>query len=97
MKQMVLSLERIKVEKSVKENYHFQVRKLSEQRNTVAHRAIGIVSAITEIYGNNEVVTIPSSTMKLMKEVTEEYNNLSEQMKHTDLLIDLAGQKMDEA
>ena len=35
--------------------------------------------------------------MKLMKEVTEEYNNPSEQMKHTDLLIDLAGQKMDEA
>ena len=34
--------------------------------------------------------------MKLMKEVTEEYNN-PEQMKHTDLLIDLAGQKMDEA
>ena len=56
----------------------------------------GIVSAITDIYGNKEVVTIPS-TMKLMKEVTEEYNNLSEQMKHTDLLIDLAGQKMDEA
>ena len=60
----------------VKDNYYIQVKKLGEQRNTVAHRAIGIVSAITQIYGDKEVVTIPPSTMELMREVTNEYLSL---------------------
>ena len=59
MKQMVLSPEGIKVQKTVKENYYIQVKKLSEQRNTVVPQGPGIVSAITDIYGNKEVVTIP--------------------------------------
>lgn len=81
----------------IKENYYIQVKKLAEQRNTVAHRAIGVISAITEIYGSNSPYPLPNSTMELMKNIVTEYDNISEQMKHTDLLIDLADQTMDEA
>jgi len=81
----------------IKSNYYDQIKKFSEQRNTVAHRAIGVLSAITKVYTGNETVSIPKATIDSMETLVKEYDILSEQMRHTDLLIDLVDQKMDEA
>ena len=40
---------------------------------------------------------ITPGVMELIEELVHDYNNFSEQIKHTDLLIDLVDQKMDEA
>ena len=50
----------------IKSNYYEQIRKLSEQRNTVAHRAIGVLSAITKVYVGKETVNIPGATINSM-------------------------------
>tara|TARA_B100001057_G_scaffold334043_1_gene334620 strand:- start:170 stop:424 length:255 start_codon:yes stop_codon:yes gene_type:complete len=81
----------------IKSNYYEQIKKLSDQRNTVAHRAIGVLSAITQVYKGNDSVNIPKATVDTMGNLVKEYDLLSEQMRHTDLLIDLVDQKMDEA
>ena len=77
----------------IKSNYYEQIRKLSEQRNTVAHRAIGVLSAITKVYVGKETVNIPGATINSMDNLVKEYDLLSEQMPHTDLLIDLVDKK----
>jgi len=80
-----------------RENYLVQMRKLCEQRTTVAHRGIGTLSAIVQMNGEREDYQITPGVMELIEELVHDYNNFSEQIKHTDLLIDLVDQKMDEA
>tara|TARA_B100000886_G_scaffold336485_1_gene295360 strand:+ start:65 stop:319 length:255 start_codon:yes stop_codon:yes gene_type:complete len=81
----------------IKNNYYEQIKKLSDQRNTIAHRAIGVLSAITKVYAGKESMNLPKASIDSMDSLVKEYDLLSEQMRHTDLLIDLVDQKMDEA
>jgi redox-regulated HSP33 family molecular chaperone len=82
---------------TVKQNYFIQIKKLTEQRTTIAHRAIGVLSAVVHMNQTAGVSSIAPPTMEMITDFVKEYDNLSEQIKHTDLLLDLAGQKVDEA
>ena len=42
-------------------------------------------------------MNLPKASIDIMDNLVKEYDLLSEQMRHTDLLIDLVDQKMDEA
>jgi len=85
------------VPNSPRDNYFVQVKKLSEQRAMCAHRAMGILSGIVHMNKALGIEKIPQPTMDMIKQLVSDYDNYSTQMKHTDLLIDLANQKMDEA
>jgi hypothetical protein len=82
---------------TVKQNYFVQIKKLTEQRNTTAHRAIGVLSAVVHMNESAGVSTIAPSTMEMISGIVRDYATLSEQIKHTDLLLDLVDQKLDEA
>jgi len=81
----------------VKQNYFVQIKKLTEQRTTIAHRAIGVLSAVVHMNQTAGVERIAPATMEMITDFVSEYDNLSEQIKHTDLLLDLVDQKVDEA